>query len=166
MKGVLEAAATKFGWSRGASVQGRGIGIACGTAKGGFVATCAEIEIDPTENIIKVLRVVTAFECGAIINPSHLESQIQGAVIQGMGGALFERIDFKDGKILNPRFSEYRVPRFGDTPQMEVVMVNRKDLPSAGAGEAPIVGIAPAIRNAVVNAGGKKIYTLPIGEVG
>ena len=112
------------------------------------------------------MRVVTAFECGAIINPSHLESQIQGAVIQGMGGALFERIDFKDGKIVNPNFSSYRVPRFSDTPQMEVVMVNRKDLPSAGAGEAPIVGIAPAIRNAVVNAGGKKIYTLPLASEG
>jgi nicotinate dehydrogenase subunit B len=166
MKGVLEAAATKFGWSRGASTASRGIGIACGTAKGGFVATCAEIEIDSSENILKVLRVVTAFDCGAVINPGHLESQIQGAVIQGLGGALFERVDFKDGKILNPSFSEYRVPRFSDTPQMEVVMVNRKDLPSAGAGEAPIVGIAPAIRNAVVNAVGKKIYTLPIGEVG
>lgn len=166
MKAVLEAAADKFGWTRGASSSGRGIGIACGTAKGGFVATCAEIEINSSENILKALRVVIAFECGAIINPGHLESQIQGAVIQGLGGALFERIDFKDGKILNPRFSEYRVPRFSDTPQLDVVMINRKDLPSAGAGEAPIVGIAPAIRNAVVNAVGKKVYTLPIGEVG
>ena len=159
---VLEAAATKFGWSRGASAANRGIGIACGTAKGGFVATCVEVEMDESAEAPKVLRVVTAFECGAIINPNHLESQIQGALIQGLGGALFERMDFKDGKILNPAFSQYRVPRFSDTPQLEVVMINRKDLPSAGAGEAPIVGIAPAIRNAIVNAGGGKIYTLPV----
>ena len=164
MKAVLEAAATKFGWGRGRSAPNRGVGIACGTAKGGFVATCVEVEIDSSTQTPKVMRVVTAFECGAIINPGHLESQIQGAVIQGMGGALFERIDFKDGKILNPNFSQYRVPRFSDTPQMEVVMVNRKDLPSAGAGEAPIVGIAPAIRNAIVNAGGVKIYMLPLGR--
>src|SRR5699024_6350016 len=102
MKAVLEAAATKFGWGRGRSAPNRGVGIACGTAKGGFVATCVEVEIDSSTQTPKVMRVVTAFECGAIINPGHLESQIQGAVIQGMGGALFERIDFKDGKILNP----------------------------------------------------------------
>ena len=63
----------------------------------------------------------------------------------GLGGALFEAIEFDDGKILNPRFSKYRVPRFGDMPQIEVVLVDRKDLPSAGAGETPIVGIAPAV---------------------
>lgn len=162
MKGVLEAAANKFGWSKGPSSAGRGIGIACGEEKGSFVATCAEVEVDASTQTPKVLRVVTAFECGAIINPGHLENQIQGAVIQGLGGALFERIDFKDGKILNPLFSKYRVPRFGDTPQMEVVMINRKDIPSVGAGETPILGIAPAIRNAIVNAVGKKLYTLPL----
>ena len=164
MKAVLQSAAEKFGWSRTVKSPGRGFGIACGTEKGSFVATCAEIEVDPSTHAYKVLRVTTAFECGAIINPDHLKNQIEGAVIQGLGGALFERIDFKDGKILNPSFSKYRVPRFGDTPQMEVVMLNRKDLPSVGAGETPILGIAPAIRNAIMNATGKKLYSLPLAE--
>jgi isoquinoline 1-oxidoreductase len=105
---------------------------------------------------------VTAFECGAIINPEHLDTQIQGAVVQGLGGALFEWIDFKDGKILNPAFSRYRLPRFGDMPVLETVMLNRKDIPSLGAGETPILGIAPAIRNAIAHATGKKLYTLPL----
>ena len=164
MKGVLEAAADKFGWTAYKSQANRGIGIACGDEKGSFVATCAEVAVDPANQVPAVLRVVVAFECGAIINPEHLENQIQGAVIQGLGGALFERIDFKDGKILNPSFSKYRVPRFSDTPELEVVMVNRKDIPSLGAGETPILGIAPAIRNAIVNATGKKLYTLPLGS--
>jgi nicotinate dehydrogenase subunit B len=162
MKGVLEAAANKFGWSKGKTSANRGIGIACGDEKGSFVATCAEVEVDSSGENSKVLRVVAAFECGAIINPEHLKNQIEGAVIQGMGGALFERVDFKDGKILNPSFSKYRVPRFSDTPQLEVVMVNRIDIPSVGAGETPILGIAPAIRNAIANAIGKRLYSLPL----
>ena len=162
MKDVLEAAASKFGWTAKKPAENHGFGIACGDEKGSYVATCAEIVVDPSNQLTKVSRVVVAFECGAIINPEHLKSQIQGAVIQGLGGALFERIDFKDGKILNPSFSKYRVPRFSDTPDLEVVMLDRKDIPSVGAGETPILGIAPAIRNAIVNATGKRIYSLPL----
>jgi isoquinoline 1-oxidoreductase len=125
------------------------------------VATCAEISVNE-DGDVKVERVVVAFECGAIINPEHLENQIQGSVVQGLGGALFEKIDFEDGRILNPLFSRYRVPRFSDMPFLEVVMVNRKDIPPAGAGETPILGIAPAVRNAIANATGKKLYTLPL----
>jgi len=111
---------------------------------------------------IRVLRAVTAFECGAIVNPDGLRNQIEGAVVQGLGGALFEAIRFQDGRILNPRFSEYRVPRFGDVPHLETVLLDRKDLPSAGAGEAPIITIAPAIANAVFAATGRRLRSLPL----
>ncbi len=164
MKDVLEAAAKKFGWNATKPPAGRGVGLACGDEKGSYVATCAEVAV--TEGEVKVVRVVVSFECGAIINPNHLENQIQGSVIQGMGGALFEQIDFKEGNILNPFFSQYRVPRFGDMPQLEVVMIDRKDIPSVGAGETPILGIAPAIRNAIANATGKKLFTLPLVPFG
>jgi isoquinoline 1-oxidoreductase len=162
MKDVLTAAAEKFGWNSKKSAANHGYGIACGNEKGSYVATCAEVTIDSVNQAMKVLRAVVAYECGAIINPEHLKNQIQGAVIQGLGGALFERVDFKEGKILNASFSKYRVPRFSDTPELEVVMLNRKDIPSVGAGETPILGIAPAIRNAIVNANGKRLYTLPL----
>lgn len=162
MINVLKGAAEKFGWAGYKPAPGHGIGIACGTEKGSFVATCAEVAFDRENEEVKVLRAVTAFECGGIINPVHLETQIQGAVVQGLGGALFEWIDFKDGKILNGKFSEYRVPRFGDMPVLETVMLDRRDIPSLGAGETPILGIAPAIRNAIAQATGKKLYTLPL----
>jgi nicotinate dehydrogenase subunit B len=161
MKDVLEAAAKAFGWGTKPE-KDHGFGIACGTEKGSFVATCAEIVFDRDENDIRVLRAAVAFECGGIINPWHLENQILGSIIQGLGGALFEWIDFKDGKILNSKLSAYRVPRFGDTPKLDIVMLNRKDIPPAGAGETPIIGIAPAVRNAIANATGKKLYTLPL----
>ena len=69
-----------------------------------------------------------------------------------IGGALFEAIQFENGKILNPRFSSYPVPRFRDMPSIDVVLVDRKDVPSAGAGETPIVGLAPAVGNAIFKA--------------
>ena len=80
----------------------------------------------------------------------------------GLGGALFEAIDFANGRILNPRLSQYRVPRFSDTPKIDLVLLDRKDVPSAGAGETPIVGIAPAIANAIYHATGMRIRSLPI----
>jgi isoquinoline 1-oxidoreductase len=108
------------------------------------------------------VRLVTAFECGAILNPNHLKNQIEGAAVMGLGGALFEAIEFADGKVLNPRFSTYRVPRFGDIPVLETVLLDRKDLPSAGAGETPIVAVAPAIGNALFQATGIRIRSLPM----
>jgi nicotinate dehydrogenase subunit B len=161
MKGVLLAASEKFGWSAYKASAHHGIGIACGDEKGSYVATCAEVSVDQSRKV-KILRVVTAFECGGIINPNHLENQIMGALVQGLGGALFERVDFKEGKIMNASLSRYRVPRFHDVPPLEIVMVNRKDIPSVGAGETPILGIAPAIRNAIAQATGQRLTTLPL----
>ena len=83
-------------------------------------------------------------------------------MIMGLGGALFEAIEFDDGKILNPRFSQYRVPRFRDAPEIEVVLLDRKDLPSAGAGETPIIAIAPAVGNAIFDATGVRLRSMPM----
>src|SRR5207253_7158841 len=94
--------------------------------------------------------------------PMHLKNQIEGAITQAVGGALFEAIQFSNGQILNSRFSLYRVPRFSDTPPIEVVLVDRKDVPSAGAGETPIVGLAPAVGNAIFNARGVRLRSLPL----
>ena len=79
-----------------------------------------------------------------------------------IGGALFEAIEFENGRILNPHFSTYRVPRFNDTPVIDVVLVDRKDLPSAGAGECPIVALAPAVGNAIFDATGIRLRSLPM----
>jgi isoquinoline 1-oxidoreductase len=87
-------------------------------------------------------------------------------MIMGLGGALFEAIQFGNGKISNPHFSRYRVPRFADIPKIEVVLINRKDLPSAGAGETPIVCIAPAIGNAIFQATGTRIRSMPLAPKG
>lgn len=162
---VLIAAAKAFGWGQKRSSD-TGYGIAAGFEKGGYVATCAEVAVDRGTGKIKIVRVVEAFECGAVVNPDQLKNQIEGSIVMAVGGALFEAIDFDNGKITNARFSRYRVPRFGDAPIIEAVLVDRKDLPSAGAGETPIVGLAPAVGNAIFDASGIRLRSLPMAPNG
>jgi CO/xanthine dehydrogenase Mo-binding subunit len=162
LKAVFQAAADKFGWDRSKSTPERGFGIAGGTDKGGYLATCAEVEIDPASKRVRIRRVVEAWESGAVVNPDGLRNQIMGAIVQAIGGALFERILFANGRILNPHFAQYRVPRFNDMPKIEIVLVDRRDLPSAGAGETGIVGLAPAVGNAIFAATGVRLRNMPM----
>ena len=83
-------------------------------------------------------------------------------MVMGLGGALFESIHFDEGRILNASLSTYRVPRFKDTPAIEVVLIDRPDTPSAGAGETPIAALAPAIANAIYEATGRRLRSLPL----
>ena len=164
LRAVLVAATEKFdwksAWKKNSTQQRTGVGLACATEKGSYVACCAKIEVD--NGAFKVLTVVEAFECGAIQNPGNLRAQVEGCIIMGLGGALREEMRFKDGKMLNPKFSQYHVPRFKDVPEIDPVLLNRPDLLSVGAGETPIIGIAPAIANALFNAVQVRIRSLPI----
>jgi isoquinoline 1-oxidoreductase len=162
LRAVLEAAAQQFGWGKAKAGPAHGFGIAGGSDKGSYVATCAEVAVERSTGKVQVVRLVTAFECGAILNPDNLKNQVEGAAIMGLGGALFEAIRFADDKILNASFSRYRVPRFSDVPVLETVLLDRKDLPSAGAGETPIVAVAPAVGNAIFQASGHRLRSLPM----
>jgi nicotinate dehydrogenase subunit B len=166
LRAVLTAATERFGWATWRPEVQHGIGLACGTEKGGYVACCVEVAVDRTSHRVSIVRVVQAYECGAIVNPGNVRRQVEGAIIQGLGGALYERIEFADGRILNPRFSRYRVPRFADVPPIDVVLLNRPDLPSAGAGETPITAIAPALGNAISAACGLRLRALPMLPAG
>jgi nicotinate dehydrogenase subunit B len=161
LRAVFTAAAKQFGWGQ-SKTAGQGFGMGGGYEKLGNIATFAEVHVDRKSGDVKVVRVVSAFECGAIVNPDNLRNQIEGSNVQGLGGALFEAIEFDNGKILNGRMSQYRVPRFSDVPVLETVLLDRKDLPSAGAGECPMIGLAPAIANAVFDATGVRLRSLPL----
>lgn len=129
LRDVLLAAAERFGWQNGRAKNGevRGIGLACGTEKGFYVATCAEVEVD--KDRINVHSVCEAFECGAIHNPANLRSQVEGCVVMRLGGALFEEVRFADGRVTNASFSQYRVPRMADLPSLEIVLLDRPTFP-------------------------------------
>ena len=158
---VLNAAAEKGSWRRRRRGAGHGTGIACSIEKDARVATCVEV-VAGADRRLQIRKIVTAFECGAIVNPMNLTNQIEGAMVMGLGGALFEAVHFEGGRILNPSLSTYRVPRFQDLPEIEVVLIDRDDIPSAGAGETPIVALAPALANAVYEATGSRLRSLPL----
>ena len=162
MRAVLEAGAKTFGWPRQKTWEGQGFGLAAGYEKGSYVATFAEISVDRKAGVVLVKKLVEAFECGAIVNPNGLRNQVVGAMIQGLGGALFEAIQFQNGRINNAHFASYRVPRFRDVPEIEAILLDRKDIPSAGAGETPIMAIAPAIGNAFYDATKVRLNSLPL----
>lgn len=160
LRAVIKTAAQRFNW-RGKPASGHGFGIAAGTEKGGYVATCVEVSVD-SRGQVSVVRLLSAYECGAVINPLHVSNQVEGGATMALGAALFEAIHFENGTILNPTFVDYRVPRFSDIPKTEAVLLDRKDLASAGAGEAPCCAVGAAIGNAIFNATGVRLRALPL----
>lgn len=160
---ALDTAARAFGWNFAAPRRpDTGIGLSFHSDKGAFMGTFAEVHVAPATGRITVTRVVQSFDPGAIINPAHLRSQVEGCIIQGLGAALFESVHFDHGRIQNSTFSTYRVPRFSDTPpRLEVILIDHKELPPSGAGESPLGGIAPAIGNAIFDATARRLRSLP-----
>ena len=166
LRDVVQKAADRFGWPGTNHGSGRGVGIACGFEKGGYVATCAEVSVDKGSGNVRIVRAVTAFDCGAIVNPNGLRNQIAGALVQGVGGALFEAIEFDHAVVRNAHLAAYRVPRFSDVPAINVVLVDRRDQPSMGAGEVPIMALAPAVAAAIFDATEMRVRALPMAPDG
>jgi isoquinoline 1-oxidoreductase len=161
---VLEAAARHFDWAgrKKKITKECGVGLACGTEKNSVVAACVEVLIDRKTGLIKVVEVCEAFECGPIVNPANLESQVQGCICMGLGPALREAVVFENGSILSNSFYTYQVPRFDDVPKLDVHLIENRNIPSAGGGETPIIAIAPAIANAVFAATGIRLRSMPL----
>lgn len=164
IRAVLEAAAERFGWRKRVAEKrpGRGVGLACGTEKNSVVAACAEVEIDAKTGAVRLVEIVQAYECGKILNPGNLRQQVEGCILMGLGAALRERIEFAGGQVTNGSFARYRVPRFADVPKIELVLLDRPDLEPIGAGETPILVVAPAMANAYFHATGQRARTLPL----
>jgi isoquinoline 1-oxidoreductase len=164
LRPVLQAAAARFGWERRVHERrpSRGFGLACGTEKGSYVAACVEVRVDREEGTYRIEDIVQAFECGAVLNPDNLRAQNEGCIVQTLGAVLREEIRFESGKLLNGRFSQYAVPRFRDVPPIHILLVDRKDLPSVGAGETPMIAVPPAVANALFQASGARLRRLPL----
>ena len=113
------------------------------------------------DGAMRVTHVVSAYKCGTIVNPDTVVSQIEGATVMTLGGPLFETVPWDDGRRGPLALSGYRVPRFSDVPSIDVVLVDRPDLPSAGAGETPMIAVAPAVANAIF-AAGCRLRSLPL----
>jgi isoquinoline 1-oxidoreductase len=167
LRDVLEAAAKRFDWAGRTQKKdpgggNTGIGLACATEKGGYTAACAQITLDRANKTFKIDHIAHIFECGKILNPTGLLQQVQGAIIQGLGPALREEMVFQDGHMTSNSFLQYKVPRFADVPSLDTFLLDRPDLDAAGAGETPLISVAPAIANAVSMACGKRLRELPL----
>lgn len=162
MQRVLNAAAEKFGWTSTRTPTRRGVGVACGIDAGAYVATMAEVEVDPTRGTVRVKRIVCAQEMGFVINPLGARMQMEGCLTMGLGYALTEEVHFKAGQILDLNFDTYEIPRFSWLPKMETILVEAPDLPPQGGGEPPIVCVGAVIANAIFDATGARLFELPM----
>ena len=157
---VLETAADKHGWQAAAGSSGRGQGVAIGVDVGSFCATAVTLDVKGRE--VQVDRVTGSLDCGLVVNPEGAINQMEGSIVMGMGTALYEAIDFQDGRVLNAGFTRYRVPRSNDAPHIDTLLVGDPETPSTGAGEPGIVPIAAAIANAVYDRTGERHRELPM----
>jgi isoquinoline 1-oxidoreductase subunit beta len=155
---VLDAAAKKADWF-GPLPQGVCRGIAVTEACGSFCAQVVEASVE--RGTVRVHRVVSALDCGYVVNPLSIEMQTQGAVVYALTAALTGEITIKNGAVEQSNFDDYEMLRIGDVPVVETVLV-----PSGGfwggAGEPPVPPTAPALCNAIFAATGKRIRSLPV----
>jgi isoquinoline 1-oxidoreductase beta subunit len=161
---VVELAAKEAGWGKKLP-QGHGMGIAVQRSFLTYVATVVEVAVDDKGNVT-VPRVDTAIDCGFYINPERIQSQIEGAAVMGLSLAKLTQITFKDGRVQQNNFHDYKVLRIGEGA-MDVrthIVKNGIDIPSSGVGEPGVPPFAPAFINAVFAATGKRIRNLPLGE--
>jgi nicotinate dehydrogenase subunit B len=162
---VLVTAAKAIGWDDEPQA-GECTGIALGIEKVGRVATAARVQVAP-DGEVRVQALVTAVDCGAIVHPDGLLNQVEGAIMMGLGPALFEQIEFDGRRITNGSMTDYRVPRLADAPpDLRVILVNRPGERPEGGGEAPIIAVAPAIANAIFRACGVRLRSMPLLPAG
>lgn len=162
MKRVLSAAVDKFGRSFSPAPSGKGYGIACTDYLGTYVATMAEVEVNTNTGAVRVERIVCAQDTGEVINPEGVRIQIEGCLTMGLGYCLTEEIRFQDGRILDENFDTYEIPRFSWLPKIETVLVDNPEMAPQGCGEPAITTMGAVIANAVFDAAGVRMFTLPM----
>jgi CO/xanthine dehydrogenase Mo-binding subunit len=163
-RAVLQTAADKAGWKPGETREaGRGRGVAFSryeTTKS-YVAVVADVAVDRASGMVRVERVTAAVDAGQTINPDGLKNQIEGGIIQGTSWTLKEQVSFDRERILSRDWVSYPILTFPEVPAVDVVVIDRPELPSLGAGEASQGPIAAAIANAIRHATGARLRDLP-----
>ncbi|HVZ19953.1 MAG TPA: molybdopterin cofactor-binding domain-containing protein [Vicinamibacterales bacterium] len=166
---VLEAVAKKAEWqprrspnaqARGAVMKGRGVSL--GVRNGTYVGTVADVEVNRRTCNVRVTRFVCAHECGLIINPDGLTRTIEANLMQSISRTLYEEVAFDRSHVRSVDWTTYPVARAADVPDaVDVVLLDRRDLPPGGAGEPSSRGVPAAIANAIFDATGVRLRRLP-----
>ncbi|HJZ71668.1 MAG TPA: molybdopterin cofactor-binding domain-containing protein [Vicinamibacterales bacterium] len=168
---VINRTAERFAWNgrpsprRGASnggrLTGRGIAYMRYKQAENYVAIAMEVTVDPQSGAIAVSRVVCAHDCGLIVNPDALKNQIEGCILQTLSRALHEEVTFDRARVTSVDWASYPILRATEAPDVEVILIDRRDQPLLGAGEAATAPVAAALGNAVFDATGVRLRTVP-----
>jgi CO/xanthine dehydrogenase Mo-binding subunit len=164
-RAVLEAAAERAHWQpseKGDGTRGRGIGFAKYKNLATYVAVVAEVAVDRAKNTVRVVKATAAVDAGQIINPDGLRNQIEGGIIQATSWTLKEAIGFDRRRILTESWADYEILRFPEVPAVDIVLLDKRDERALGAGEASSGPMAAAIANAIFNATGARVRTMPL----
>jgi nicotinate dehydrogenase subunit B len=162
MISCLKAVADKFGYIPGKTPGGRGIGLACGTDAGTWVAHMAEVKVDKSTGHVEVVRIACAQDMGLCVNPQGTLLQMEGCLTMGLGYTFTEEVKFEGGNILSKGFDTYEIPRFSWVPKIDCVILDRKDKAPQGGGEPPIIAVGAAVANAIYDATGARLYRMPL----
>ena len=161
--GVLRAAVDRAG-APPAAPPGvrRGRGVACGIYKEkSYAAVVADVQVDPATGAVRVLHMWCAHDCGHVINADQVRAQCEGNLVWGLGMALIEQLPVGTSEVAAMNFAESPIPRFGEVPPLQVLLVD-STAPPTGAGETAIVASAAAIANAIREAVGVRPTRLPV----
>lgn len=161
---VMEALALKCCWSE---PKGRttGRGLAIGEAYGSFTAQVVDIDVLEDKRL-KLKRISCAFDCGTAINPAGVQSQIESSIIFALSAALWGETKITNGRVENDNFHNYEMLSLAQTPPIDITLLENADAPLGGAGEPGVPPLAPALANAIADATGERIRTLPLAASG
>jgi CO/xanthine dehydrogenase Mo-binding subunit len=164
---VLEAVVKNSAWptrptpSQAGLKSGRGLAYVRYDRTEAYVAAVVDVEVNPADGQVSVRRVFIAHDCGLIINPDGLRNEIEGNVIQATSRTLREEVKFDRSIVTSVDWTLYPILRFPEIPDVSIELINRSDQPSVGAGEASTSAIPAAIANAIFNATGVRLRTVP-----
>ncbi|HXD18167.1 MAG TPA: molybdopterin cofactor-binding domain-containing protein [Vicinamibacterales bacterium] len=140
---------------------GRGIAYMRYKQTENYVAMAMEVAVNPSSGQIQVRRVACAHDCGLIVNPDGLRNQVEGCIVQTLSRALHEEVTFDRSRVTSVDWTSYPILRFPEAPAVEVILIDRPNEPLVGAGEAATAPVAAALANAVFDATGVRLRTVP-----
>jgi len=166
---ALLAATKRAEWKERASPaaaasgsKAAGRGVAMSNRGNTITAAVAEVDVDKTNGKVAVKRITMAHDCGLIVNPDGLKNQIEGNIIQGVSRTLMEEVQFDASGVKNLDWASYPIITFGEIPDVEIVLINRPEMPALGGGEPSIVAVPAAIANAIFDAAGIRLREIPL----
>jgi len=167
---VLKRVAAMMNWqarpsptpaASGSVARGRGIAYVHYKQQENYVAMGMEVAVDRSTGKVSVERVVCAHDCGQMINPDGVKSQVEGCIIQTLSRALYEEVKFDKSHVTSTDWLSYPIMRFKDVPKLEIALIDRPTEPPLGAGEAATAPVGAALANAIFDATGARLRTAP-----